>query len=248
MLAGLVRAKDATSGLRAALGAGFVSALFAMMVSPAIFAIGLFVPVAAGLAIGPMTSKRERVGAEPRTGLNVVFGVSGIVVVLLAVWLFVGEWRAYTARFEDAAVAVAGYESALRVTPGNPMALRRLLENRLLLASDAQIGAAQAAVDTSPGYIRQFAPNLSNFAAYSLAQAQRTGRKDLTWEQKLLTAAAAQMPPIPSTVAEQLHLAVLSGDVAAVDKALPDAERWGKPYPYLASYLAAAQKLKSSAR
>ncbi len=102
-------------------------------------------------------------------------------------------------------------------------------------------------MDNAPSFIRDYAPNLSNFAAYSLAQAQRTGRKDLSWEQKLLTAAAAKMPPIPSTVAEQLHLAVLSGDVAAVERALPDAEKWGGPYPYTAGYIEAAQQLRNSA-
>lgn len=248
VLVGQLRANDGASGLRAALAAGFACALFALLVNPVVFAIGLFAPVMAGLAIGPMGAASDRLATPARTKLTPLLAVAGVAVVLLAGWLFLGEWKAYGARFENPAVAVVQYEAALRVTPGSPMTLRRLLENRLLLASDDQIGAAQAGVDASPEYIRRFGPNLSNFAAYSLAQAQRTGRKDLSWEQKLLTAAAAQMPPLPSTVAEQLHLAVLSGDEAAVEKALPDAERWGRPYPYTAAYIEAAQKLRSSLR
>ncbi len=247
VLVPLVRSLDATSGLRAALAAGFVSALFALLVNPAIFAIGLFAPVAAGLAVGPMTDKPS--GAEKPTPnrATVWLAVVGLAVILLAGWLFLGEWRAFNARAEAPEVAVVEYAAVLRTTPGNPMALRKLLENRLILASDAEIGAAQAAVDDAPSFIRDYAPNLSNFAAYSLAQAQRTGRTDLSWEQKLLTAAAAKMPPIPSTVAEQLHLAVLSGDAEAVRRALPDAERWGGPYPYTAGYIQAASQLTSSA-
>ena len=243
----LVRSRDATSGLRAALAAGFLSALFALLVNPTIFAIGLFAPVAAGLAVGAVTDKPGVERSPEPNRATVWLAVAGLAVILLASWLFIGEWRSFTARAEAPEVAVVEYEAVLRVTPGNPMALRRLLENRLILASDAEIGAAQAAVDNAPSFIRDYAPNLSNFAAYSLAQAQRTGRKDLSWEQKLLTAAAAKMPPIPSTVSEQLHLAVLSADLSAVERALPDAQKWGKPYPYTAGYIEAAQQLRNQA-
>jgi O-antigen ligase len=241
-----VRADESTSSLRAALAAACVSSLFVLLVNPVVFPIGLFAAVAAGLAIGPMTSEPERNRQpSPRT-IVPGFLVAGITVILMTGWLFAGEWTAYTARFEDPAVAVVQYESALRITPGNPLTTRRLLENRLLLASDTEIDEAQKAVDRAPGYIREFAPNLSNFAAHSLAQAERTGRKDLSWEEAQLAAAAAKMPPIPSTVAEQLHLAVILGDVAAVERALPAAEEWGTPYPYYPAYREAAEKLLSA--
>lgn len=240
-----VRADESTSGLRLALSAACGSALFVLLVNPVVFPIGLFAAVAAGLAIGPMTSEPARNRQPSPRSLVPGFLVAGITVILMTGWLFAGEWTAYIARFEDPAVAVAQYESALRITPGNPLTTRRLLENRLLLASDTQIAEAQKAVDRAPGYIREFAPNLSNFAAYSLAQAERTGRKDLSWEDRQLAAASAKMPPIPSTVAEQLHLAVISGDVAAVERALPAAEQWGKPYPYYQAYREAAEELLS---
>jgi len=248
VLASAVRSEGKSAGMRTALAAAFATALFVLLVNPVVFPIGLFVAVAAGLAVGRMTDNEGEEKVLDRTPLTTLILVAGILVVLVSGWQFMGEWKAYTARFEDPTVAVVQYEEALRITPGNPATMRRLLENRLLVASDAEIAAAQAAVDDAPAFIREFAPNLSNFAAYSLAQAGRTGRTDLSWEQELLTAAAAQMPPIPSTVSEQLHLAVLSRDVAAVKKALPDAERWGAPYPYLGGYLEAAKQLTSEAR
>jgi len=238
-----VRADESTSGPRRALSAACGSALFVLLVNPVVFPIGLFVAVAAGLAIGPMTSEPARNRQPSPRSLVPTFLVAGVMVILMTGWLFAGEWTAYAARFEEPAVAVVHYETALRITPGNPLTTRRLLENRLLLASDTQIVEAQKAVDRAPGYIRDFAPNLSNFAAYSLAQAERTGRKDLSWEEGQLAAAAAKMPPIPSTVAEQLHLAVISGDVAAVKRALPAAEQWGTPYPYYSAYRQAAETL-----
>ena len=243
VLVAFVRVDGATSGVRAALAGGFLSALFALLVNPAIFAIGLFAPVAAGLAIGAMTHKADSREKPVQNRMIPLLMAASVVLVLVAGWLFLGEWRAFESRLDEPAAAAVGYEAALRITPGNPMMLRRVLENRLILASDAEIAAAQAAVDNAPAFIRDYAPNLSNFAAYSLAQAERTGRTDLSWEQKLLAAAAAKMPPIPSTVSEQLHLAVLSGDVAAVKQALPDAIKWGGPYPYSAAYIEAAQKL-----
>jgi len=82
-----------------------------------------------------------------------------------------------------------------------------------------------------------------NFVAYSLAQAQRTSRTDLAWEKRLLDSADAALPPIPSLVAERLHLAVLMGDTAAVSAAIPEARTWGRPYPYTESYLKAAEEL-----
>ena len=235
------------SDLRAALAGAVACALFTLLVNPAIFAIGLFVPVAAGLAVGGIRARPGDASTTTARRGSAAAVLAGLAVVLLASWLFAGEWRAYAARFEEPGAAIAGYEAALRITPGNPMTTRRLLENRLLVASDAQIGAAQSAVDSAPAVIRRFAPNLPSFAAYSLAQAQVTGRKDLSWEQSLLTRAAAQLPPIPSTVSEQLHLAVLSGDVAAIDRALPAAEQWGAPYPYNTQYVDAARQMKSAA-
>jgi hypothetical protein len=87
-----------------------------------------------------------------------------------------------------------------------------------------------------------YAPNLVNFAAYSLIQAERTGRTDLTWERGLLKRADAELPPIPSLVAEELHLAVLSGSAADIRAAVPLAQRWGMRYPPIESYLQRARE------
>ncbi|NTU70917.1 MAG: O-antigen ligase family protein [Coriobacteriia bacterium] len=241
-----VQVRDGTGALRMALAAGFVSSLFALLVNPVVFPLGLFLPVAAGLAAGTIATSGQparsvdRTDAPSRTA-QWALGVSGAAVIVLSVWLFAGEWKAFTLRFEEPRVANVGYEAALRITPGHPLTMRRLLENRLLIATDAGIAAAQGNVDTAPGFIREFTPNLANFAAYSLTQAQLTGRKDLSWEREMLTRTASSLPFLPSTVSEQLHLAVLSGDADAIRAALPPVRQWGMSYPYAEQYIAAAE-------
>jgi len=237
--------KDAPAGLRAALAAGFISALFALSVNPVVFPIGLFAPAAAGLAVGAVRDGKPGSSAKQSPPRPVwALAVAGVLVIVVAGWLYAGEWRAYSARSDNPAENVTEYEASLRTIPGHPMTERRLLENRLLLAEDdADLRSAQEAVDAAPGYMAAFAPNMVNFAAYSLTQAERTGRTDVSWEADLLADAASKLPTIPSLVAEQLHLAVVSGDIAAVRAALPAAREWGRPYPYTERYLLAAEEM-----
>jgi len=230
--------------LRIGLAASFITALVCMLVNPVLFAIGLLAPVMAGLAVSPHWAAGEfRSGDAPRRwGL----AAAGILVILVAAWLSFGEWRAFEVRFALPEQAIRANHDVLRVLPGHPMSLRRLLENEILAASDDQtVRAAQLAVDASSTSIRSFAPNMVNFTAYSLAQAERTGRRNLGWEARQLAEAAVVLPPIPSLVAERLHLAVLAGDPVAVRAALPDAERWGGPYPYTQRYIDEAKTLLS---
>jgi len=230
--------------LRLGLGAGFVVALFALLVNPVLFAIGLFPAAAAGLAISPgLGADENRVQPAPSWFRPACLAV-GMIVVSLALWLGVGESRAAGAQSDDVAASIVAYESALRVIPGHPTTLRKLLEAKLLIATDQnQVKAAQSAVDQAPGFMLGYAPNAVNFVAHSLAQAERTGRTDLAWEQRTLESAAAVLPPLPSLVAERLHLAVLMGDTTAVSEALPAARQWGEPYPYTEQYLKAAEQL-----
>ncbi len=230
--------------LRVGLGAGFVVAVFALLVNPVLFAIGLFAAVAAGLAVAPEFDVDARTLKPSSSWFRPLCLAVGMLVVAMAVWLGVGESQAARAQSDDAAASIVAYEKVLGFLPGHPMTQRRLLESKLLVAADqSQADAAQAAVDQAPAYMLDYAPNAVNFAAHSLAQAERTGRTDLAWETRQLDSAAAELPPIPSLVAERLHLAVLMGDSAAVEAALPDARRWGGPYPYTESYLTAAEKL-----
>lgn len=238
-------------GLRLALAAGFSSAAFSLLVNPVLFPIGLFSAAAAGLAVAPLadeprkknrTPEAEPVVAGPnvRTAVTVV----GVIFALFAVWLGMGEWRLFTAPVDDPNRAIVAFDGARRMMPGHPLASRYLLEARLLVAPDEPSArSVQQEVEAAPDYIHDFAPNLVSLAAYSMAQAERTGRSDLEWERSMLDRAADRLPLIPSLVSERLRLAVLAGDDVAVREALPDAERWGSPYPPAQSYLERAEQL-----
>lgn len=242
----------AGTGLRPAFAAAFMCAVFAMMVNPVLFPIGLLSAAAAGLAVAPAPGSRKRPQDAPRAvprWVRVTAAVVGGAVVATAMWLGFGEWKAYTAGSQDAKAAATDLAAALRVIPGQPTSERRLLEQRLVLAPDtARVREVQRAVDSAGGYIPAFAPDLPSLAAYSLAQAERTGRTDVSWEAGLLARAARELPPIPSLVAERLHVAVLQRDPAAISRALRAAERWGGPYPYTESYIKRAEAFLTAAK
>lgn len=241
-----IKSKDAAT-IRAALAAGFLSAMFAMLVNPVVFPIGLLAATAAGLAIAPMAkpsaAPEQSVGALAR----VAFAVVGVVVIAMSVWLYTGEWRMYTAQSTDVGSIIRIYESVLKTTPGQPLAERRLLEAELFSAPDtATIQAVQASVEAAPAYMLEFAPNAVDLVGFSLMQADQTGRTDVAWEQRMLDDAAAVLPPIPSLVAERLHLALVSGDKQAVGAALPLVRKWGRLYPESDAFIQRAEELLST--
>lgn len=240
-----LRSDDREFALRASLGAALGASLFALMANPIVFPIGLFGAVAGGLAIAPLaTGSRDADRAASVTWMKPVGLTAGAILLAVSVWLGAAEWQAYTAPTDDAATSVTRYEAALRLAPGHPLIQRRLLENRLLLAENNALAAsAQQAVDAASALQQEFAPNLVNFVAYSLTQAERTGRSDLAWEQRMLDDASSRLPLIPSLAGERLHLALVAGDRAAVAAAVEDARTWGAPYPYTAAYLERADKL-----
>ncbi len=244
-----------TARLRAGLAAGFVAALFSLQVNPVLFPMGLVVPALAGLAVAPLgpdvPARAPRAdgpaGTGRWTGARIALVASGAVLAGAALWLGVGEWRAETGRSSDPFEQIALHERTLAALPGHPQIERELAELRLLVAPDApSVAAAQAAADALPAHVARFAPNLVSLATYSLAQAERTGRDDLSWEDARLSHAEEVLPPTPALVAERLHLAVLSGDVAAVEAALPAAREWGGFYPFTEAYLTAAEQLLSA--
>ncbi|PKQ20575.1 MAG: hypothetical protein CVT66_04495 [Actinobacteria bacterium HGW-Actinobacteria-6] len=239
-----LKVADGTGGLRTALAAGFVASLFALMVNPVVFPIGLLGAAAAGVAIAPLvTSRRDDTAPATKAWRGSIAAV-GIVLMIASVWLGVGEWQAYTAPSQDVVTTVSNYESALAIVPQHPLTQRRLLETQLLLSADDEaLSRAQRAVETAPTLQRDFAPNLVNFVAYSATQAERTGRTDLTWERGMLDEAASRLPLMPSLVAERLHVALVSGDAVEVGAVLDDARTWGAPYPYTAAYIERAEQL-----
>ncbi|TDB39573.1 MAG: O-antigen ligase family protein [Actinobacteria bacterium] len=239
---GLVASKDMAT-LRTALAAGFLAAIFATLVNPVLFPIGLLSTAIAGLSIAPVASETTREPA-PAARSRALYAVLGVAVIVAAVWLYAGEWRTYTADSNNASVLIDTYESALRITPGQPTATRLLLDAELFSATDdASMRAIQARIDAGPDYMLKFAPNAVDLVAYSLMQAERTGRTDVSWEQATLDRAASVLPPIPSLVAEQLHIALITGDERAVGAALPAVRQWGRLYPYSDTYIRRAEEL-----
>ncbi|PKQ37316.1 MAG: hypothetical protein CVT59_08760 [Actinobacteria bacterium HGW-Actinobacteria-1] len=230
--------------LRVALAAGFLSAMFATLVNPVLFPIGLLSAAIAGLAIAPAEEPSAEREPVPALWTRALLAAVGVLVIALAIWLYAGEWRTYSVDSNNANELIAAYESALKITPGQPAAERQLLDVQLFAAPDAaSIQAIQTRIDAGPGYILEFAPNAVDVVAYSLMQAERTGRTDVSWEQGTLDRAAAVLPPIPSLVAEQLHIALISGDQAAVGAALPAVRQWGRLYPYSEAYIQRAEQL-----
>lgn len=240
---GRLRSDVPGASLRLGLAAGFATAAFAVAVDPVIFATGLLAPVLAGLAIAP-SSDSSALSSRVSRGPSALIAAGGVVIALVALWLGVGEWRLMTTWSEDPTQLKASVQSTLKAIPRHPQAERQLWELELLLAdSDERSASVQAGVDAAPSYISGFAPNLVSLAAYSLSQAERTGRSDLSWEDRVLTEAATRLPPIPSLVAERLHLAVLTGDSAKIRTALAEAERWGGPYPFTEAYIGRAREV-----
>jgi len=243
VLVSRVRQEPDSAVVRVSVAIGFASAVFCVLANPVLFPIGLFVAVMPGLAVAPVSSGADKVGPVGN-GRRLAMLAAAAVLAVAAVWLGVGEWNARAIDASDPFTAAIEYDRVLAGMPGHPMTLRRSLETRLLIAGDeAQSSQARAAVDESPEYMRDFAPNLVNFVAFSLAQADRTGRTDVRWEQEQLARADAALPPIPSLVAEQLHVALTAGDVVATRSALGPARRWGGPYPYTEAYIARAEEL-----
>jgi hypothetical protein len=111
-------------------------------------------------------------------------------------------------------------------------------------AGGGDVGAFQRAVDADT-LVSGYAPPLAEFVRQSLAQAQATGRKDLTWEAAALRRAAAMAPGIPDVAAQQLNLALVSGDKQAIAAALKAAQGVAEPYPDFAAYAAAARQALS---
>lgn len=230
--------------LRVALAAGFLSAMFATLVNPVLFPIGLLSAAIAGLAIAQTQEPAQAREPAPAVWARTLLAAAGVLVIALAIWLYAGEWRMYTADSTDVNVLIGVYESALKITPGQPAAEQQLMDAELFAAPDAaSVKAVQARIDAGPGYMLEFAPNAVGLVSFSLMQAERTGRTDVSWEQATLDRAAAVLPPIPSLVAEQLHVALIAGDKAAVGAALPAVRQWGRLYPYSDTYIQRAEEL-----
>ncbi len=104
----------------------------------------------------------------------------------------------------------------------------------------------QRAVDEAPPGVRLYAPYVVELVRLSLEDAGSRGRTDLSWERARLAEAAELSPSLPELAAEQLHLAIVAGDRAAVERALPRAQRWTAQVPEVEDYVARARELLSA--
>lgn len=251
--------------LRVSLAVGFAAYLFALMVTPVHFASGLLGVVVAGFAVAaPARSAvdaRERPGSgAARASASETAAVSGSATVSAAgrwvaltlavalagygVWRGVGLSAGEIAGQGDIAADTARVERAARIIGGEPLNERRRLDLALVGATtSAELDAACAAVDAAPGYVTDFAPNLVQFAAFGIGQGEALGETGFAWERTLLERAEKDVPALPSLAAEQLHLAIVTGDVAALPDLIERAEALGATYPATADYVVRAREM-----
>ena len=107
------------------------------------------------------------------------------------------------------------------------------------------VGAFQKAVDDD-ALVSGYAPALAEFVRQSLTDAERTNRTDLAWERTTIERAKALAPGIPDVIAEELHIALVSGDTVAIARSLKSAKELAGQSPLFAAYVSAAEAALSA--
>lgn len=246
-----VRASRSEQGQRAlmrrAIAAGASVYLFALMTTPIHFASGLLGALLCGLAVSPVvvrpTDKRK---STPPTDADRRWYLVGAGVALLAVasWLAIGNSTASIDDAQDLQTVRSRVESAASIIPGHPMNERRRLEVAFLMASDEPSrAAARAAIDAAPDYIHDYLPNLAMFAQIGLNAADESGRTDVSWEAEKLGLAATGVGHTPVVIAENLHLALVEGDIDAIRQAYEPAAAIRESFPAVEDYVVRADAL-----
>lgn len=233
--------------LRMGLAIGFVTYLFSLLVTPVHFASGLLGAAAGGLAVAGVlpSAGTDAERSESRPALRTPALVAAAVILCaFGAWKMVGLTTGTVGGQGDFADDAARVRAAARVIPGEPLNERRVLEVQMWsTATPEELATARAAVDGAPVYISGFAPNLVQFASIGMSRAEQSGIGDLGWERSLLARAAQVTPDLPSLVAEQLRLAVLTQDMDALPTLAERAMRLGATYPPTQDYLSRAQAL-----
>ncbi len=231
--------------VRLGLAVGFAAYLFSLMVTPVHFASGLLGVVVGGFAIA---APAHSSAGERELGAS---GALRWVALVLAVALGgYGVWRGFgldagqIAGQGSLADDVARVERAARIIPGEPLNERRRIDLALIgAATSDELAAARASVDAAPGYITGFAPNLVQFAAFGMGQGESLGETDFSWERGLLERAEEAVPDLPSLAAEQLHLAIVTGDTASLPERIARARALGATYPATEAYITRAEEM-----
>lgn len=223
--------------------------LFALMTTPVHFASGLLGVLLCGLAVSPVAGQVAAKKAAARTEKpHRRWGLigAGFAILVIGSWLAIGNSTANIDDARDLETVRSRVERAARIIPGNPMNERRRLEVALLSATDEPSrAAARSAIDAAPRYILDYLPNLTLFAQICLDDADASGRTDVEWEAGKLAAAESGVGHTPVVIAEKLHLALVSGDIAAVREAYGSAAEIRESFPRVEEYLARADVLLS---
>lgn len=249
--AAIAPAPDPLIDLRAACAIAALAWLLSLFVTPMHFASGLLGAALAGLACARPQLTGVDALSLPSAGKIAARVLACAALVVVAVLVARQQIALASAQTVVATTGddLARLERVAKVAPGQPMIERRLLEDRLMLASDtASLQSAIKAVQTAPGYITDFTPDATLFAQIIMDQMSALKLSDPTMTaavSDLLDRAASVGPPTPALLGERLRLALISGDTAAQQQAKAQVRRLqfnGKSakdlYPPIADYLA----------
>jgi len=213
------------AGLRAACLIAALAWLLSLFVTPMHFASGLLGAALAGLAC----ARPAAVGMEalflPSAGKTLARLVGCGALVVLAI-LFTRQHLALA--FAQTATTSVADDMALmqrvaRVAAAHPLIERYLLQDRLMATTSAQdLNQQLQALQSAPGFVTDFTPNLVLFAQIALDRMQSLQTSDtavLASVAQLLSQADREGLATPALLGEKLHLAVVSGDASALARA-----------------------------
>ena len=233
-VAGLLRRKmpeestgsaDIFLDLRAACVIAAMAWLLSLFATPMHFASGLLGAALAGFACARPQAEGMEALSLPSVGKTIARSAALVALVVIAVF-FVRQQSALSSS-HGLSITTAGDQTLLegvaKTAPGNPLVERRILQDQLVLASNVQeLNAQIRAVQAAPGYITDFTPNATLFAQIALSRMQAlktTDAANISAVTVLLKQAASAGPVTPALLGEQLHLAQVSGNAAAVKQA-----------------------------
>lgn len=227
--------------LRATFAIGAGGFLLGAMFAPWSAIVGASPAVMIGLAASAARDPERRVRA-PRA---VVWPAAALVGAVLL-------WGSASHAVEAAAMARAAaattpagqqeaFAEAVGAAPWDSSARYLALAAQGKASAATGTGAAFRDGVAGDGLVNAFAPFIADLVRYSLVEAQLTARTDLTWEERELERAAALAPELPEVAAENIHLAVLTGDHARITAALEKWSALAKPAANYAYYLQTAQ-------
>ncbi len=229
--------------LRSALVVGFLAYVVALLTVPLSPAQGLLPAVVAGLAVA--SAKPTRDGALARSQMaRLAYVAAGAIALLLALVSLVAYSTFMSTHSEDVLASLGKIETAERLQPQDPFYRFRWYEYRFItIESESDARVIREQFDAEKGVLRSYAPGLVGLAQLSMNQAERDGRTDLSWERTMLSNARRLGGEFPTLVAEELHLAGLSGDSAQLERALAVAKEHQSTYALLDAYITQAESM-----